>query len=75
MIIFIAEVIIYIHTTQAGFCSFSATNLIVSAGIDLENVDKAKLAAGPIFSIIDLVCGNSTYVIHMETIQPGFYKY
>ena len=46
------------HTTQAGFCSFSATNLIVAAGIDLENVDKAKLAAVPIFSIIDLVCGN-----------------
>ena len=45
----------YTYTTQGGFCSFSAMNLMVSTGIDLENVEKAKLAAGAIFRIIDLV--------------------
>ena len=29
---------------------------MIPAGIELENVDKAKLAAGPVFNIIDLVC-------------------
>ena len=49
---------IYVHTytTQAGFSSISALQLMLAGGIDLENVSKAKLAAGQIFSIIDLVC-------------------
>ena len=48
----------YVHcicTTQGGLCAFAAVNIMVSASIELENVDKSKLAAGPVFSIIDLV--------------------
>ena len=66
----------YTYTTQGGFCSFSAMNLMVSTGIDLENVEKAKLAAGAIFSVIDLVCMWAHCSIYMHNIiQPGFYKY
>ena len=43
------------YTTQAGFSSVSALQMMASGGTDLENVSKARLAAGQIFSIIDLV--------------------
>ena len=66
----------YTYTTQAGFCSFCAVHLMIATGIDRENVKKAKLAAGPIFSIIDLVCMWTHCSIYMhKIIQPGFYKY